>query len=131
MSDPLDLDALAEVARKATTGDWEADHGEENNSSVKVGGTGWWDGLAYCGKAEDAEHIATFDPPTVLALLARVEEAEGARDEWERQNTVLTKQRDAAVAAIADAWDQGYRVHVSSNPADYINPYRSKGADDE
>lgn len=27
---------------------------------------------------EDAEHIATFDPPTVLALLARLEQAEQA-----------------------------------------------------
>lgn len=28
--------------------------------------------------ANDAIHIATFDPPTVLALLARIEELEGA-----------------------------------------------------
>jgi hypothetical protein len=40
---------------------------------------------AICGFNEDhqdaASFVATFDPPTVLALLARLEAAESARDE--------------------------------------------------
>lgn len=32
----------------------------------------------------DAEHIATFDPPTVLALIARLRKAEAERDEFKR-----------------------------------------------
>ncbi len=42
-----------------------------------------WDGIAICREViriEDAHFIATFDPPTVAALIDRVERAERERD---------------------------------------------------
>lgn len=75
-----DLDALEAVARAATPGEWEPyqvhhTRSEAGYCAVEVGDTevriarfegGWF----------DAEHIATFDPPTVLALIAKLREAE-------------------------------------------------------
>ena len=89
----LDLDALEATARAVNTpGPWEA----------------------RCdGYKEDAEHIAAFDPPTVLALIARLREAEAnchracAAIGW-----------DAAVAAMR--YEDGTPVEIIS----MTNPYR-------
>lgn len=43
----------------------------------------------------DAEFIATFDPPTVLALLSRLEQAEQALDATERQVVARSGETDA------------------------------------
>lgn len=79
MTTELDLTALRDIAKAATEGDWtvgtdgtsenvyadwETEHGDYAKRVVKV------------GNRPDATHIAAFDPPTVLALLDRVEAAE-------------------------------------------------------
>lgn len=82
MSD--NLDNLRKVAEAATPGPWET-----------LGGQGPFGTHAVCHRMEqgtlveiayrdahfdkaNAVHIATFDPPTVLALLTRLEQAEQA-----------------------------------------------------
>lgn len=69
----LDLDALEAVARAATPGPWhQGAHyigagGEPHDPEVQVG---------QASVIPDAKHMAAFDPPTVLALIARLREAE-------------------------------------------------------
>lgn len=83
------LDQLRQVAERATPGPWE-----KRELPVSVGnstctihapnavGIPTWSPLppeiAGILKHEDATHIATFDPPTVLAMLDRAEAAEAA-----------------------------------------------------
>ena len=104
----LDLSHLLEVAEGATPGSWTRLHdGEERPRKATLGGFDvtftkhpcecgqvWSDGadwpVAYCDTTEMGEgpspdqrmanalHIATFDPPTVIALLARLQAAEEA-----------------------------------------------------
>lgn len=76
----LDLDALEAVARAATPGPWET-RCEGPGEPTRVCHDSEY--VIYLGydyaadlDAKDAAHIATFDPPTVLALIARVKEAE-------------------------------------------------------
>ena len=72
-ADPLDLDALEAIARKATPGPWFSD--------LRYGREGYFlseasDQLGITEFTRDTEHIANFDPPTVLALLAALKEAQ-------------------------------------------------------
>ena len=77
----LDLDALEATARAVNTpGPWEArcDGYKEpsrvchDSEAVIYLGYDYW--ADFMGG--DAEHIAAFDPPTVLALIAKLREAE-------------------------------------------------------
>lgn len=96
MSD--NLDNLRKIAEAATPGPWET-----------LGGQGPFGTHAVCHRMEqgtlveiayrdahfdkaNAVHIATFDPPTVLALLTRLEQAE---------------QAVARVLELADKWETG------------------------
>ena len=74
----LDLDALEAVARAATPGPWH-----QGAHYIGAGGEPY-DPEAFVGQASilcDAEHIAAFDPPTVLALIAKLREAEAVIEE--------------------------------------------------
>lgn len=63
----LDLDALEAVARASTHQEsWKVTVAEMNDE----------DGLFPLWGIEDATHIAAFDPPTVIALIERLERAE-------------------------------------------------------
>lgn len=69
----IDLDALEAVARAATPGPWH-----QGAHYIGAGGEPY-DPEAFVGQASilcDAEHIAAFDPPTVLTLIAKLREAE-------------------------------------------------------
>jgi cell division protein FtsB len=80
----LDLDALAAVAEAATPGPWDEWHSDDGRVEVYVpNGTMStetvlcnvdYDDCPECGRPSpaDAAHIAAFDPPTVLALIAEV-----------------------------------------------------------
>ena len=87
------LDQLRQVAERATPGPWapwlDQDGAEHMNGMLMVGneaavipaGETWVEGvdvnpIACVYTPEDRAHIATFDPPTVLALIDRVEAAE-------------------------------------------------------
>lgn len=84
MTDPLDLDALEATARAATPGPWFArgldDEPTVNHEFDTEGHGPGYGAHVYPDKPEDAVFIAAFDPPTVLALIERVREAEAARD---------------------------------------------------
>lgn len=78
---PLDLERLEAMARAATPGPWWVEEG-----SCILANTTNANSPAWCigqTQAEDwrqadanAAHIAAFDPPTILALLARLQAAE-------------------------------------------------------
>ena len=77
MSEPIS--ELRKITAAATPGPWGAADGGSFG--------GWWISLngdpsnvtiaAVPIKLADADHIATFDPPTVLAMLDAIEAAEG------------------------------------------------------
>lgn len=88
MSSELDLEQLEKVARLATgaaePSDWQADVYPVVKRLAAFEGqtTGSVDRLIECDgvygtmDGRVATHIATFDPPTALALVARLREAE-------------------------------------------------------
>lgn len=94
MSD-LDLAALRAVADVATPGPWEHNHeglqgGEVIRAAAgrvaRVYANTWPQHLPDC---ENAAFIAAFDPPTVLALLDRLEAAEARLASRYRLNEAL------------------------------------------
>jgi hypothetical protein len=102
VSGEADVARLREVAKAATLHPknslpWLVDDDENDKPLIVLApkDVGGWDGIvvARCLKPEDALHIATFDPPTVLALLARLEAAEKALAVVER------------VRALAEEWE--------------------------
>lgn len=88
----LDLEALKRVAEAATPGPWEVSDADVRTSAfVRARGFGhvcnapvpyhdWHEPEANreSQARKNIAHIATFDPPTVLALIARCEAAEKA-----------------------------------------------------
>jgi hypothetical protein len=112
MSDPLDIPALRAVAEKATPGPHEArfvpmgapadccDYGvvsvPEGRETCRV-----W-------RRDDAEFYATFDPPTVMALLDRLSSYREALDDrasvihWEPMETLPDDDRLMVLAARPD-----------------------------
>ncbi len=133
----LDLSHLLEVAEGATPGSWTRLHdGEERPRKATLGGFDvtftkhpcecgqvWSDGadwpVAYCDTTEMGEgpspdqrmanalHIATFDPPTVLALLDRLREAEGALRPFAKIGPSCFYPEDGSEAEVYTAvlWD--------------------------
>lgn len=82
MTGSLDLDALEAVARAATPGPWKESGLDDEPTVIHYFDTEWsgpgYGPHVYPDKPEDAIFIAAFDPPTVLALIGRVREAEAA-----------------------------------------------------
>ena len=79
----LDLDALEKVARKATPGPWRsgsARFGYDVTETPYVEPEGGLYNVAQMYNAHfampDARHVATFNPVTALALIARIRELE-------------------------------------------------------
>lgn len=129
MSDQIQR--LREVAEAATEGPWEHRFDEYGDDWLLGGSEGRL--IHTVGPREyshvaldseygpDAEHIAAFDPPTVLELLDRLERAEAAVErvrelaaECERNNLWLARWYDAggclsinAELRLADALDGG------------------------
>lgn len=115
----LNLDALEATARAATPGPWIADPpsawdtddvgGYQLQAAVRVKDSGsitWDDHGGEVFKPADAEHIATFDPPTTLALIAevrRLREAEEARDEFHAKALDAIHEKNRAQDALREA----------------------------
>ena len=72
MTSELDLEQLEKVAQEATDGPWKLLGGGEYVTPIGVMVAPDDGGVS----PEDAVYIATFDPPTALALVARLREAE-------------------------------------------------------
>lgn len=68
-SEVLDLDALEKVAQEATPGPWDADCCSAANMVFAPQGSIGVDSIEA-----DARHIAAFDPPTALALIAELKD---------------------------------------------------------
>lgn len=112
----IDLDELERVANEATPGDWQLQDG----CSWRRIGTRGHDGNVLCpyitqtdrhpdltaGRGEDLyanlHHIATFDPPTVLSLIARIRELEGREAALTAEIERLRKAATALVNAVMD-----------------------------
>lgn len=81
-NEELDLNSLERIAQAATPGPWTTfdEDGEAYSSPPATGAFLVEYGADAEQKMRDIRHIATFDPPTVLALIARVRHAEAAID---------------------------------------------------
>ena len=101
----LDLDALEAVARAATPGPWTYKPTILGlpNTTVMAGD----DQLGYICVghflAPNATHIAAFDPPTVLALITRIREAERHNVQLLREAVKREGRVRRAEGAIAEA----------------------------
>lgn len=95
----LDLDALEAVARAATPGPWhQGAHyigagGEPHDPEVQVG---------QASVIPDAKHMAAFDPPTVLALIAAARPAPVEGDERERLARIVMEHLECAMESDND-----------------------------
>lgn len=86
---PAQLDEIEKVAQAATDGPWSVGRYDEIDSPEGPLLAGL--SVGDCGVVRwthDAIHIATFDPPTVLALIARLREAEA---KVERATTIARR----------------------------------------
>ena len=91
----MNLNELEAIARAATPGPWQhLPYGGQNQNGDYSGGSIFdADGDYLLSEVSDAAgaHIATFDPPTVLALIAKLREAETVIE------TVRAEQRDYSI----------------------------------
>lgn len=112
----LDLDALTAVAEAGTPGPWDLhmvqpDMGGRHQYGLRSTGRGPERaiiGATFRAEARNASHIATFDPPTVLALIAEAREAERLREGLRRMLTAPSAMRDNGLMLPGDR--ETYRV---------------------
>ena len=127
----LNLDALEAVARAATPGpwsiNWESDEyhaGMPDKWALSINGPEASDFADLA--AADAEHMATFDPPTVLALIAGLR---SVREDLEYFRSLphvsvytrLTDERDEARAKLREA--EAVIETVRAEQRDYSIPH--------
>jgi len=106
----LDLSVLRGIAEAATPGPWNAVEGviwDKDGTQVPQASVTtpskcltWDDHGGDVFDPADATHIATFDPPTVLALLARLEVAEEHVRGRKSEVADLERERDALAAEV-------------------------------
>ena len=100
----LDLDRLEAVAKAATPGPWSVWRHDDARLRFVSDGK---ENLADEVEPKDAAHIAAFDPPTVLALIAAARDNEEHRarsmllDEAQADNARLVRMLAKRVAALA------------------------------
>jgi hypothetical protein len=117
----LNLTELREIAVAATDGPWNL-HTLRTDETHDIRGSIDDEAniviYAECEDA-DADHIATFDPPTVLALIDEVERLRAVVDE------VAERAWDHAVGSMR--YEDGSPVEIVS----VTNPYRIKAGDSD
>lgn len=101
-----DLIRLREIANAATPGPWEYEAGGESECGEPSCCSDYWDERVWGGgfvlleshllDPENAQHIAAFDPPTVLALLDEIEELRRWKAEMVQMLDGLNKLAQAA-----------------------------------
>ena len=94
----LDITALREIAKRGSPGPWVIAPSQEVRGAWRI------DGVAPVVRAtaDNATHIATFDPTTSLAILDRLENAESASDHWERLYRRALIRAEASEAKFED-----------------------------
>lgn len=117
----LNLNELREVAEAATEGPWDFEAGGEYECGEPGCCSEYWDNRiwgegvvlleSHMLSTEDARHIATFDPPTVLALLDRVAELEA-------KEARVESLRQAAEVVVLDAGDEATGPEPDPNLAE-------------
>lgn len=109
----MELNELRKIAEAATPGPWVAcSEGDPDgtrrytvNPDRELGTDVCAMGYDVAGSA-NVEFIATFDPPTVLALLNRLEQAERNADTYQKlyeQRAESLEQAEQAVARMREA----------------------------
>ena len=88
----LSLTELREIAKAATPGPWNLHTLRTDETHDIRGSIDDEANIVIYAECEDADaaHVATFDPPTVLALIARLEAAEA---KVERGTVVMSRKR--------------------------------------
>ncbi len=125
----LDLSALrkvAEAAKLGSHGQWMRDGEATVMLPDKPGNS--WDGrrVAYAPDPIESQHIATFDPPTVLALL---DELENLRITAKEDRQYVEETDDRMKRHLAKAWWEGVTAQWTHLPPgnrvpQSENPYR-------
>lgn len=118
------LEELRRIAEAATPGPWTSpweqkdgldpeEYGFYGASGDKIVGLLWCDGWHLECSEENARHIATFDPPTVLALLDEIERLRQTVDalQLDRRDlkdviSVLEQEQRRAGRYLEDARDE-------------------------
>lgn len=103
----LDLNHLREIAEYATPGPWENVSSERtmnDRSEWRIGDSHKPKVLSAVMRAADAEHIAAFDPPTVLAMINEIERLHNASEFEQRARLQF-----AALGVPVDEQDEWFR----------------------
>lgn len=108
----MELNELRKVAESATPGPWEIDNLDR---VVRTRDRGIVHDDSCADSEEwlantDAPFIATFDPPSVLALLSRLEQAEQDRDKLMNRLDAMRRQRDGYRNQLRKTEQQVQRV---------------------
>lgn len=109
MNSAPDVERLEKVARAALVGSpqgWTAHPADDEYDYFVDAGGAYLGACPDCGvrssfDKEDATHIATFDPPTALALVARVKDLEAQAEGATQQPVIDTLYGEGA---SGDLW---------------------------
>lgn len=118
MGDVIDAETLAEwktIAEAATPGPWEVDHDVQTGRAFVRDPLGTERATIRDGNELDATHMATFDPPTVLALIAEVERLtveneQLQRIDWEQRQDWLVASTKVIAGKRDEAWAEVDRL---------------------
>lgn len=112
----LDLEALKKVALKATSGPWDVvAYGDGDSLAIHEGRDWRICFMATPGETRgamerieaNAAHIATFDPPTCLALISRLEALEAEMDEARARAVELEGHMRGLLHGLPDILETG------------------------
>lgn len=122
MSAPPDLDALERAARAATPGPWLYGPLEGANATWEISLAPEGKGAALVAEVfseDDRDFIAAVDPPTVLALIARLRAAEAReREAWidEATEDAATDRALATYDAARGVWRTAPYTEMDRRP---------------
>ena len=107
----LNLAHLRSIAGAATPGPWHETPYDNAIESVD------WDCIADdVYYSQDRWYIATFDPPTVLALIDRIEELEAERDRWKERWQATVEDADSQRTTVQRVRDLATRLEGGDHP---------------
>lgn len=104
----LDLEQLERVAKAAIPGPWRALY-DDRRENHQIHAERFWVANTMFGSLpnrdkENATHIATFNPATVLRLLAICRAAKEMRDNWVSDDGDFVELQAKRIEAFDAAW---------------------------